>query len=317
MHISGKILVWLLLILWGVALYFSTGVVKIRSAWLEKLQKTEKQIAELTKEIAELRDTRSIRESELTRELAPWGAYWNGVKANALNQQTGQFQIGMTDATGTPVKLVENQIVHAFAPGPDGKGSAYLGSFKVQQVQPQAATLAPAFSLRLQDPLARPDLAEALNLAKADPKRVANFDSLAGWNAQAVRIRSDVPSAYTGNCLQIEMELLRADERVIAAAAAYNGQLTLEADAKKLIAQHTEAIVGGMPQKEVPAEFNVGYLKAIEDEASARDAALFAVDELRHQVKSATDEFFKLRVEIQQMEKGLPRTVTPAQTARR
>ena len=325
MHISGKVALGLLLVLWGAGLYLLTGVATYRTAWLEKIQKEEADIEKLDKDIAAAQAIRDQKLADLDRELFGWGQVWNGVRNDAPDPATGAFQIADEDANKNKFVLTPGQVVWLFVPQAEEK-SLFAGNFKVTAVGQGSYTLAPDFRMRTVDPLvgnpARPDLAEPLNLVtQGINPRPPTFDTVDSWGLGrvAVRVRTMVPTNYSSKLTQLEVDLLMGDERVTLAGADYSKQVALLQKAKEQVQTRTEEITGtaALADKDIPDEFKLGLLTALQSEDEARNKALLAVDDLRHRLKRTTDRFTAIRQENAQLEQSLPQPETAATASAR
>jgi hypothetical protein len=321
MHVSGKVALGLLLVAWAAGLYFLAGVATYRTAWLEKIQQEEADIEKLDKDLAAAQADREAKLADLDRELFGWGQVWNGVRNDAPDPATGSFQIADEDANKNKFVLTPGQVVWIFVPQPEGDKSLFAGNFKVTAAGQGSYTLAPDFRMRTVDSLARQDLAEPLDLVtQGINPRPPTFDTVDSWGLGRVpvRVRTMVPTNFSSKLTQLEVDLLMADERVTLAAVDYVKQVALLQKAQDQIKTRTEEITGdpALADKDIPEEYKLGLLAALQSEDEARNKALLAVDDLRHRLKRTTDRFTAIRQENAQLEQSLPQPETAATASR-
>ena len=288
---------------------------------LDRIQKEEAAIKNLENEYAKEEATRNTKQQDHDVTMASWGHVWNGVASAQADPATGAFQIKATDGAGAPVALTTNQVVWIFVPSPDGNSSVSLGQFKVTAAAQGTFSLVPNFRVRLADPLAnRPDLAEPLKLVTdAIKPRPPAWDNVADWKrGTPVRVRTAVPTQHVSRATAQEVDLLMADERVILAGAEYTKQVQLLDAAKKLVQTRTEEITGtaALADKNIPDEYKLGLVKALQDDEESRNRVLLSVDDLRHRLKRTNDLFGEVRQRNAALEKSLPRPAAETASSR-
>src|SRR3990172_4221365 len=188
MHIFGKICAWLAVIGAGAALGLSAKVLDVSGEWMNQDAKLKAGNVASAEKLEKSRVELDKAQADLAQELVRWERYWNvpatfaGDAANAtLQADVGTAQnFGAAEGNTQPV-------VYALQLAADGS-STYVGPFQITQARENQSALRPAFRVR--------------------------DGELAAWKAQTWRFRAMIPDANKSRFLDLESQLLVADERL-------------------------------------------------------------------------------------------------------
>lgn len=284
MHILGKILLGLTLILAGVAIWFTTNTLKVRNEWMKtiaaKRAAYEKTVPEVDLKEQELFATRS----QYDLLLQQWAPMIGANVAITPNGNDGIVMNGIGPASG----IRQNQIVHVFGPG-DAGGSNYVGPFKVTVVEASRSAAVAAWPLR--------------DVEKNNWNRTFIFGN-------DCRVYGSVPTNAPETLLRYSQVLLAKDE-LLAAKADLRDARAKEVEIASEHLSYREVELHGDPSLQgdrgiLPDHMIDGQVKAIEALDEKRNLTALEVDQIRHRLKVMADEVQALRDRTRQLVASLP-----------
>lgn len=296
MHILGKILLGLTLLLAGGAIVFTSKVLQVRNEWMKtiatKRDAYEKTVPEVSRVQQELFATRSQYEL-LMQQWAPM------IGANINITPVGNDGIAL-NGVGQASGIRQEQVVHVFGPG-EGGGSYYIGPFKVNLVQ-----------------------AGRSGAVANWPLRQTEKDN---WNRTYIfgndcRVYGSVPTNAPETLLRYQQTLLAKDE-LLAAKTDLRDRRAEEVEVATEHLNYRNIELHGDPTLEgdrgiLPDHMIDGQVKAIEAFDEKRNTTDLEVDEIRHRLKLMFDDVQALRDRNRQLVASLPGdddTVAPADSA--
>tara|TARA_R110002072_G_scaffold303130_1_gene495004 strand:- start:24195 stop:25094 length:900 start_codon:yes stop_codon:yes gene_type:complete len=284
MHILGKILLGLTLILAGVAIWSTSQTLQVRNEWMKsvatKRDAYEKSIPDVGKTEQELFATRS--QYDLLMQL--WAPMIGANVAIAPNGNDGIVMNGIGPASGIRM----DQIIHVFGPSQDG-GSNYVGPFKVTVVEAGRSAAVAAWPLRASE--------------------------TANWSRTFIfgndcRVYGSVPTNAPETLLRYSQVLLAKDELLAAKSdlrdtRAREVQIANEHLNYRDVELHGDQSLSG-DRGVLPDHMIDGQVKAIEILDEKRNVAQLEVAEIRHNLKVMFDEVQALRDRNRQLVASLP-----------
>lgn len=296
MHILGKILLGLTLILAGVAIWSTSQTLQVRNEWLKsiatKRDAYEKSIPDVGRTERELFATRS--QYDLLMQL--WAPMIGANVGIAPNGNDGIVLNGIGPASGIRI----GQIIHVFGPAQDG-GSNYVGPFKVSVVEAGRSAAVAAWPLRASE--------------------------TANWNRTFIfgndcRVYGSVPTNAPETLLRYSQVLLAKDE-LLAAKTDLRDTRAREVDIANEHLNYREIELHGDPSLAgdrgvLPDHMIDGQVKAIEILDEKRNVTELEVDQIRHNLKLMFDEVQSLRDRNRRLVASLPtneETTAPAASA--
>lgn len=288
MHILGKILLGLTLILAGVATWATANTLKVRNEWLKSIttrgEAYEKTIPEVSRTENELFATRT--EYDLLMQM--WAPMIGAdVTIQPNESPDGDYGIvlnGIGPATG----IRTGQIIHVFGASQQG-GSNYVGPFKVNVVDAGRSSAVAAWPLRQSE--------------------TANWNSAFLYGSKC-RVYGSVPANAPENLLRYAQVLLGKDELLAAKgdlrdARAKEVEIANEHLNYRDIELHGNPLLAG-DRGLLPDHMIDGQVKAIEALDEQRNLTVLEVDEIRHRLKLMYDEVQALRERNRQLVASLP-----------
>lgn len=284
MHVLGKILLGLTLILAGVAIWSTSRTLQVRNAWMKSIEAKrdayEKSIPDVGKTERELFATRS--QYDLLMQM--WAPLIGQNVAIVPNGNDGIVLNGIGPATG----IRNGQIIHIFGAAQDG-GSNYVGPFKVTVVDPGRSAAVAAWPLRTSE--------------------------TANWNqaylyGDKCRVYGSVPTNAPETLLRYSQVLLAKDELLAAKrdlrdTRGREVEIANEHLNYRDIELHGDATLEG-DRGVLPDHMIDGQVKAIEILDEKRNVTVLEVDEIRHNLKRMYDEVQSLRDRNRQLVASLP-----------
>lgn len=287
MHILGKILLGLTLILAGAATWATANTLKVRNEWLKSIttrrEAYKKTIPEVSRTENELFATRT--EYDLLMQMwAPMIGADITIQPNASNGVYGIVLNGIGPATG----IRTEQIIHVFGASQQG-GSNYVGPFKVNVVDPGRSSAVAAWPLRQSE--------------------TANWNSAFLYGSKC-RVYGSVPANAPENLLRYAQVLLSKDE-LLAAKGDLRDARKKEVEIANEHLNYRDIELHGNPSLEgdrglLPDHMIDGQVKAIEALDEQRNRTVLKVDEIRHRLKLMYDEVQALRERNRQLVASLP-----------
>lgn len=284
MHVLGKILLGLTLILAGVAIWATSQTLQVRNEWMKSIEAKrdayEKSIPDVGKTEQELFATRS--QYDLLMQM--WAPMIGANVAIVPNGNDGIVLNGIGDATG----IRTDQIIHVFGAAQDG-GSNYVGPFKVTVVDPGRSAAVAAWPLRNSE--------------------TGNWNQAFLFGNQC-RVYGSVPTNAPETLLRYSQVLLAKDE-LLAAKRDLRDTRAREVDIANEHLNYRDIELHGDPTLEgdrgiLPDHMIDGQVKAIEILDEKRNVAVLEVDEIRHNLKLMYDEVQSLRDRNRQLVASLP-----------
>jgi len=287
MHILGKILLGLTLILAGAATWATANTLKVRNEWLKSITKGreayEKTIPDVSRTENELFATRT--EYDLLIQMwAPMIGADVTIQPNASSGDYGIVLNGIGPATG----IRTGQIIHVFGASQQG-GSNYVGPFKVNVVDPGRSSAIAAWPLRQSE--------------------TANWNSAFLYGPKC-RVYGSVPANAPENLLRYAQVLLSKDE-LLAAKGDLRDARAKEVEIANEHLNYRDIELHGNPLLEgdrgvLPDHMIDGQVKAIETLDEQRNLIVLKVDKIRHRLKLMYDEVQALRERNRQLVASLP-----------
>ena len=284
MHVLGKILLGLTLILAGVAIWSTSQTLQVRNEWMKSIEAKrdayEKSIPDVGKTERELFATRS--QYDLLMQM--WAPMIGQNVAIVPNGNDGIVLNGIGPATG----IRTDQIIHVFGASQDG-GTNYVGPFKVTVVDPGRSAAVAAWPLRASE--------------------TANWNQAFLFGNQC-RVYGSVPTNAPETLLRYSQVLLAKDE-LLAAKTALRDTRAREVDIANEHLNYRDIELHGDPTLEgdrglLPDHMIDGQVKAIEILDEKRNVTVLEVDEIRHNLKLMYDEVQSLRDRNRQLVASLP-----------
>lgn len=280
MHLTGKILAWLLIPLILVGMVFTAKLVKVRNSWTAKLEKDKQEYAKLAPQVVDAQFALEKAQADWHRATEAWGNYFEkGVTTNVINAA------GDLDVTLGTQQLQPGQWLYGFEIRPEG--SIYRGDFFVAEVRQANSLLRPNWRVREGD--------------------------TEGWQSGLWRWRAMIPSSYSNRFDELQQAILRQDELLadrLQTLAVHQELITAAQEQLKL---REAELVGGpeLPQEDsLDPEFRHGLVAAVEVLTEQRNAELLAGDRLRRTVRDLNARIQKTQTENLELVSRLPQPAT-------
>lgn len=294
MHILGKVLLWLCVVLFiPTAIVLTTMLLDIRSTRLAEVEDLQQQVEESIQQLADARVQTRRLEEDVQQLTQDWGDVW--VAGNSRPEQGGRrVQIGAGTNQGIPAPPQNANdpfpVVYVFADQADG-ASQYLGEFVVTGTQP--------------------DQTIASLTREPFPGETEN------WPAGVYHVRSNLPSNWT-----VTMADLNAQQAI--AQSKLNAQqlqleiLTNQIQASQQALDQRLMELNGNPAAppEAPEEIQLGLVEALRQKETDRNQLLAEVDVLRRDLDRKYVELRKTLEENREMMRKLQEEagVTPVES---
>ena len=284
MHILGKILLGLTLILAGVAIWSTSRTLQVRNEWMKtiatKRAAYEKTVPEVGRVEQELFSTRSQFDL-LMQQWAPMIGANVGITPNGND---GIVLNGVGPASG----IRQDQIIHVFSPGA-GNGSSYIGPFKVTVVEAGRSAAVAAWPLR--------------EVEKNNWNRTFIFGN-------DCRVYGAVPTNAPETLLRYSQVLLAKDE-LLAAKSDLRDTRSKEVEIATEHLNFRTVELHGDPSLQgdrgvLPDHMIDGQVNAIEVLDEKRNVKELEVAAIRHQLKLMADEVQAIRDRNRQLVASLP-----------
>lgn len=285
MHTSGKVFLWLsvLLALAGLTLLAKTH--QVRDSYMKKVVAQNKILAQNEIDLADVK--LKLREANNTYAnlMLGWDRTWYNRQVTIVSAQDGKIEaeVGL-DHGIRPVEDAGNleklQVVYCFQP--DGDGFSYVGDFRVTAALNNRCGLQANWRVR--------------------PSEVAN------WKPGAWRIRSVVPAQYVVRFHTLEMQITQTDELL-------DSKIRDLADQEKLLVLTGEQLTRrlaelngfpGVDGQNRDREYVAGLLTALKEAEEQRNSLLIEVSSLEHELKRTRDNFNRLINENLRLANSLP-----------
>jgi hypothetical protein len=279
MHITGKLLGFVLVFAAITGFVFAARLVDVRGKWLDQYQKVKKNNDDIAPKLAQARLDRDEARAELERESLRWERFWNN-QVGQFIARNGMLNLNVGSANGITSKMT----IYAFQL-PKPNEPKYVGAFNVFQLQPNLTVLKPVFRVRQ--------------------------DDVENWNAASWRLRTLIPSSFASTISGLESELTVADELLVKQQSNLDTQTKLVEDAKQQReGRITELLGAGNANQAVR-----GLVAEITEADDLRNASLFEVDHLRRDISAAEQHIRSLIRDNNELANTLQARLTPKQTA--
>jgi heme exporter protein D len=268
MHILGKVLLWLCVVLLIPTLVLITMTLDVRHRWLTDVAERQRRVENGLKQIAETQ--KKVRNLEEQRQalVHAWGDVWTSPNSQVQQGAVGALELGVGASSGLPHRRQGADVdppVFVFADTPNG--SQYLGEFNVTDIRPGQA-------------IAR--------MARAPyPQETST------WPNGTYRIRGTIPANWQETFVVLQHQLASAS------AALVDQQLELAT--RKQMVKNSQATLdqrmaelNGNPNAPADAGDIVrdGLVASVRKYESLRDQQLSTVDRLRRKM---INEYNRLR----------------------
>ncbi|MFV0445074.1 MAG: hypothetical protein ACK5Q5_15980 [Planctomycetaceae bacterium] len=249
MHVLGKVLLGLVVVLAIAAVFLTTMTLDVRTHWEQQVAEAKATYANLEKDLATKQANARDAQQTLDRVKLNWGNVWLGQNSRVTNPATGGVSIGVGTQQGLGVPAASrsaNPVVHLFNVV-DNENSEYLGAFKVQQAQAGSTEAV----------LNRPPFGDE------------NFPA-GNW-----RVRELIPFDYATREIDLYTKQIEADARL--------QRMTF--DVQRLNEQHAKTQT--LLQERIyqldgdPNEGTTGFVQGIRDSLTERDDLLAKLHRLR------------------------------------
>jgi hypothetical protein len=278
MHITGKLLGFVLVFAAITGFVFAARLVDVRGKWLDQFQKVKERNEKITPDLVAARVEYDEARAELERESLRWERFWN--------DEPGQFIRGtltLTNAGGAN-GITSKMTLYAFQlPKPNEQ--KYVGAFNVFQLQQNLTVLKPAFRVRQED--------------------------VENWTAARWRLRTMIPSSFGSTIAGLESELTVADELLVKQQNNLDTQSKLVEDAKQQRDGRIAELLGAGAAD--PA--SRGLVAEITEADDQRNASLFGVDHLRREISAAEQHIQSLLQHNTELANTLQSRLAPKQAA--
>ncbi len=289
MHITGKLLIFILLIpLAATSVWMSARLHVVRNSWAEKVDKLAVETIANADKIQQNKKKIQKLRNELNRTMLPWDRYWDNVSARGTINQ-GKILLNAQFGSNSGINSPDAKpVMHVFRPEANGK-FAYLGPFVATTVQAKQSALGPIPSWKY-----RAD--DQLNLAPGK------------W-----RFRSLIPSGYSNRITQINTEIDKSDIKLRDYNITIVAQEKIIEDSDKALNDRLGELLGDPNAEELEGkpEFSKGLVFAIEAEQDSRNKTLNRLDIVRRQVKDEYDKMISLISENKQLASQLAGKAKP------
>lgn len=319
MHTFGKVLLVFVIILSGFAVYFSAKLLDQKRAWMEKAQKREAELADVTAKNRENQLVMHSKEAELHRLTLGWDKMWNNIPLNVAILEDGPPTINVD--VGKDKKLIEKQQLYLFrtsgAPAGDATAEPAAGGVPPAEGAAPAAgstpgAVKPAGASTYMGPFVVAGEPQETKSALSPDGRFTP-DQIKGLSSGTVRVRTFLPTELILPFTAVQKEMLTVDEQVAATTGELKTQQTrmeaaqAEQSAREKEIEGNPALVG----RTLPPEIINGLLATIAAEEEQRNSALELVKSLQTRLKDTVEKTIQLRGEIEQLVQSLPQPRTP------
>jgi hypothetical protein len=288
MHILGKILLGLTLILAGAATWATANTLKVRNEWLKSITTRREAYKKTIPEVSRTENELFRKRTEYDLLMQMWAPMIGAditIQPNASNGDYGIVLNGIGPLTG----IRTEQIIHVFGVSQQDV-SNYIGPFKVNVVDPNRSSAIAAWPLRQSE--------------------TANWNGAFLYDPKKYRVYGSVPANAPENLLRYAQVLLSKDE-LLAAKGDLRDARAKEVKIANEHLNYRDIELHGNPLLEgdrgvLPDHMIDGQVKAIETLDEQRNLTVLKVDEIRHRLKLMYDEVQALRERNRQLVASLP-----------
>jgi hypothetical protein len=288
MHISGKILAILVVLLGLGAIYVSAKSLGIRQAWMTKAQKNEEDLNKKKQLAIDARAERDRKRAEFGRSIIGWDRYYEGPNVQGGIDQDGGVLI---DGIGTSNGVKQEDVIYVFVPSQDQSASTFLGAFKVTEAAEARVKGRPHWRLRQGE------------LTPTDQRFLA-------------RVRTLVPVRFQSELASIDQRLLLLEQSYGNAAADKDFLTQLQDRTTVLIADRMKELEGNpeLADREIPEVNKIGLLASIAKEEEIRNAALLEGDQLLRKLLKTRQALEQVLDSNRDLTRSLPQATSKTAT---
>ncbi|HWL06965.1 MAG TPA: hypothetical protein VNQ76_00985 [Planctomicrobium sp.] len=268
MHILGKVLVWLTVVLVLAAAWMTSTALGVRHRWLTSVETRQQKIEGQLKDITATRHR--VRELEERRQqlVHSWGDVWTAPNSRVQPGGTGAIELGVGASSNLPQKSADGAIPTVFVFGEEGGQSKYLGEFAVTDIRPTQA------------------------IAQLTRRPYAQETS--EWPQGLYHVRNVLPGHRLTAAAQLQAQQTIADAHIVEQRQqleVLNGMV----QASQAALDQRLAELNGNPDAPANASEDVkdGLVLSVKKSEQTRDSTLTQVDQLRRQVAQTYDEIVK------------------------
>jgi hypothetical protein len=261
MHILGKVLLWLcVLLLVPAAIWLSTKTLDVRHRWLSEVKSRQEKVEQQAQQLADARRRVTELENARQRLVHAWGDVWSAPNSRIQPGGTGALELGVGASSNLPQKTNDGRepTVYVFAEAPGQ--SQFLGQFSIADIQPTRAIA------RLNR---RPYSQETDN-----------------WPAQGVyHVRSTLPENWLMTTANLQAQQAISDARVVDQRVQLEN-LAQQIKSSQATLDQRLAELNGNPDASADAREDVqdGLVKTVQKAEAARDSMLAEVDQFRRKM---------------------------------
>lgn len=261
MHVLGKVLLWLCVVLLiPASLVLTTMVLDVRHRWLKDVADRQARIEQGLQQIQETQQRVRALEEQRQALVQDWGDVWNAPNSQVQPGTAGAIELGVGASSNLPQRGPEGKIdpaVYVFAETPGS--SQYLGEFTVTDIRPSQAV--------------------ARLTRTPYPKETES------WPRGTFHVRSTLPANWLAMIADLQGQQVIADSILV--------DQRLELEIRNQLIKSSQATLdqrmselNGNPQANPEAgdEVKDGLVESLRKYSTARDLQLAEVDRLRRKM---------------------------------
>jgi len=277
MHITGKVCIWLLVVLVIFGISLAGQAINVRNSWLQKADtlrdenaRRAAQIAEKEDKLNDLRNQRSLLERS-------WGRFWNTDNVRVTDAQQGIIATGIGTRQGLLIAgQPELPTVYGFFLPDNGQGR-YIGEFKVVDAR---------------------DDSSSMQLTK-----LPRPDDIATWQQGQWRFWRFIPTQYSNRHDHLWNVLIAFEEHRTHVEDLKRETTAQYERTQEQIEERVSELEGGA---KIPMGIS-SLAKSLAEAEQQRDEQLLAVDRLRKQIFGAQEKVQELIDESRRLMQELPK----------
>jgi len=261
MHILGKVLLWLCVILLiPASLVLTTMTLDVRHRWLHDVTLRQQQVEQGIQEIADTQRRVRTLEEERQALVRSWGDVWNAPNSGPQAGTPGAIELQVGATSGLPQRGADDQAdpaVYVFAE--TANGSQYLGSFLIADIRP--------------------------NQAIARLARAPYLQEIETWPRGTYHVRNNLPANWLKMAASLQGQQATADAILVDQQLELNTRNGIVKVSQATLNQRLTEL-NGNPQAspEAEAEVKDGLVESLRKFEDARNQLLAVVDGLRHRL---------------------------------
>lgn len=268
MHILGKVLVWLSVVLVVVASWLTTTALSVRHRWLTAVETRQKAVE---KQIQDIADTRiRIRDLEEKRQtlVHNWGDVWAAPNSRPQPGGQGAIELGVGTSSNLPQRGADGLEPSIYVFSHEGEKTSFLGEFAVIDTRPTQAI--------------------ARLTRRPYPQETGN------WALGLYHVRGTLPANWLTATAEIQGQQIVADSRV-AELQIQKTNLEVMTKASQVLLDQRLKELNGDPAAPADASDDVkdGLVKTVQKAEASRDTVLSDVSQFRRKVIETYDLVIK------------------------